>query len=376
MKVQILNQNLQGANNALMPLRIRNYYHHHRSQLDVLCFQEHKLRGDKLRDFGNKVWRDATYLGCEASPGYNHLDGQEGVGKGGICMFISPKLAPYIHSHGNIGGNLVQWVHFKNLPGGDVAIANIYAPHSSPIVRAQLWQDLVRALHPDFRWILCGDWNMVESHKDKSSSCGHILSGMEKFEFDRLKAHCQVEDYFNYSSPLNFSWDNKRKDGPRVLARLDRFYSFTNLDPNQSTHITSYDILGDCGLSDHLPIRLVIQLQVPNVKGSNYKMNGAYLKDPLVIDQLKNIWISAPPSLEFFGKIRRVVKFYKFLCKQKASSNREGKQFEGSASSSSDSSTEPAKPSHSGDCSAERQSRGPRLAGRPHPRDQQQSIRD
>lgn len=138
------------------------------------------------------------YFGCETSLGYNHQDGQEGAGKGGVCMLISPKLTPFIHSKGTIGVNLDQWVRFHNIPDGDIAIANIYAPHASSLARIQLWQEMMR-VNLDCRWILCGDWNMVENYKDKSSTRGRILSGIEKFEFDRLKAHCQVEDFFNYT---------------------------------------------------------------------------------------------------------------------------------------------------------------------------------
>lgn len=99
-------------------------------------------------------------------------------------MFISPKLATFILSHGVVGVNLGQWVRFKNIPGGDVAIANIYEPHSNSQIRIQLWQEIIRSLNPDCRWIICGDWNMVEKHKDKFSTCSRILTGLEKFEFD------------------------------------------------------------------------------------------------------------------------------------------------------------------------------------------------
>lgn len=317
MKVQIYSQNIQGAYNSLAPLRVRNYYKAHFKNIDVLCFQEHKLRGTKLLDFGNKVWRRATYLGCDASLGYNDQDGQEGAGKGGICMFISSKLAPFIHSHGNIGLNLGQWVRFKNLPGGDLAIANIYAPHSNSNARVHLWQDLVRLLDPDCRWILCGDWNMVESYLDKSSTCGRVLSRVEKFEFDCLKAHCQVEYFFSYEGPINLSWHSKRKDGPRVLARLDRFYSFASSDSNPSSHISKNIILGDCGLLHHLPICLEIQVAKSKPTSSHYKMNGSYLHNPEVVAKLISTWKGAP-NLEIFGKLRRVIKVYKAYCKQRA----------------------------------------------------------
>lgn len=75
MKLQIYSQNLQGVNSVDASLKVRNYYFNHIRQADVICFQEHKLRGNKLQDFGSKVWRNAKYYGCEASVGYNHMDG-------------------------------------------------------------------------------------------------------------------------------------------------------------------------------------------------------------------------------------------------------------------------------------------------------------
>lgn len=66
-------------------------------------------------------------------------------------MFISRNLAPYIHSKGIIGINPGQWIRFHNLPGRDLAIADIYAPHSSTQNRIHLWQELVRTLDPSAR---------------------------------------------------------------------------------------------------------------------------------------------------------------------------------------------------------------------------------
>lgn len=121
------------------------------------AFKNTKLGGTKLNEFGDRIWRGATYFRCEASQGYNHQDGQEGAGKSRICMFISSRLAPFIHSQRTLGVNLGQWVRFNNFPGVDIAIANIYASHSCSQTRVQLWQELVRVLDPNCRWILCGD---------------------------------------------------------------------------------------------------------------------------------------------------------------------------------------------------------------------------
>jgi hypothetical protein len=46
---------------------------------------------DKLRDL-DIVWKDATYLGRDAFPAYNHIVDDLGAGSGGVSMFVAPKL--------------------------------------------------------------------------------------------------------------------------------------------------------------------------------------------------------------------------------------------------------------------------------------------
>lgn len=156
---------------------------------------------------------------------------------------------------------------------------------------------------------------MVEDSRDKSSTNGRILSGFEKLEFELLKTHLHVDDYFDRSNPIKFSWDSRRHDGHRVLVRLDRCYTFANFNNRRDSHILEYEILGDCTLSDHLPIFLSLQILVDNNrKGSHYKTNKAYLQDPKVVELLRKEWESAPTHMGFFGKLRRVIRWYKVYC--------------------------------------------------------------
>lgn len=127
---------------------------HRLRHIDMLCLQEHKLRGSRYHDLGRQIWRQAKFLGCEAAPGHNHTDGQEGAGKGGICMFLSPRIQHMIHSHGLVGVNLAQWV-LRGYDGGDVAVLNTYAPHTAQ-ERSQPWHKMLR-LPQGCRWVPCGD---------------------------------------------------------------------------------------------------------------------------------------------------------------------------------------------------------------------------
>jgi hypothetical protein len=46
-------------------------------------------------------------------------------------------------------------------------------------------------------------------------------------------------------------------------------------------------------------------------------VNSGYLEDQLVVDQLRDIWTHLPTTLEFFGKMHRLTKWYKvFSCKK------------------------------------------------------------
>nr|PNR32293.1 hypothetical protein PHYPA_026419 [Physcomitrium patens] len=154
--------------------------------MEVLCLQEHKLRGRKLSELGPKIWRHTTFFSCEASPGYNQVDGQDGTGGGRICMFISPRIHHLIVSHRIVGANMAQWVIFRGYQGGDVAVLNVYTPHTS---QEQIlpWQELLRL--QGCYWVVCSDRIMVEAARIKSSTCDKLLSGREKEEFHLLKSH-------------------------------------------------------------------------------------------------------------------------------------------------------------------------------------------
>jgi hypothetical protein len=50
------------------PHLLRNCLQDKLGDLDILCIQEHKLRGTKLSAFGSQIWKNAMYLAQEASP--------------------------------------------------------------------------------------------------------------------------------------------------------------------------------------------------------------------------------------------------------------------------------------------------------------------
>jgi hypothetical protein len=113
---------------------------------------------------------------------------------------------------------------------------------------------------------------------------------------------------------LHFSWDNRRQVGIRKLKRLDRFYCFSSSSSNPASHVIRYDIIGDCTISDHLLVRLSLELQAEIPQGARYKVNNYFLEDASIVSQLYEVWGRLPSSLAFFGKFRRLIKWYKVFC--------------------------------------------------------------
>lgn len=319
MKLSVLSQNVQGLNNPDTMNRVCGYFLPLLPQVDVLMLQEHKLRGNKVSDLGKAVWPLASFFSIDALPAYGHDVDEPGAGSGGICIWISPSIKHMVVSNGQDRSGRALWVRLSGLPGGDIAILNIYAPNS-PSERRVLWDELAATLPHDCRWVLGGDWNVVESREDKSSVDGNVLAGTEWVSFQQLIGGLEVTDPFDRTSAIKYTWDNRRKDSKRVLARLDRIYAFVNPsgDPSQA----EYHIRSDCGHSDHLPVWRSLELKKPVERPSMWKMNCRYLDDEKVKATFATIW-SSHPTLGFFGKTRRCVRFFKGYCKQQAKANRE-----------------------------------------------------
>jgi hypothetical protein len=53
-----------------------------------------------------------------------------------------------------------------------------------------------------------------------------------------------------------------------------------------------------------------------------YKVNCRYLQDKHVVDELGRIWCFQPPTFGFFGKLRHIIWWYKFYCKERVKEQR------------------------------------------------------
>ena len=155
----------------------------------------------------------------------------------------------------------------------------------------------------------------MERAIDKSNLKESIITEVEKRIFEELKDAFQLEDPFPASNRIRFSWDSKRQDGSRVMARLDRSYTF--IIPGAITTGANYRILGDCVHSDHLPVWRRLWLVPETKRKSSYVINASYLSEEKVQVNIRRIW-EANSNLAFYGKIRRCVKYYKSFCIKRA----------------------------------------------------------
>jgi exonuclease III len=318
MKLTIITQNSQGLNGDLAIDLLKNYYKNHLKDLEVLCIQEHKLRGRKLETLKGKFWPGAKCLAVEADVAYNNAANESGAGSGGVCMWIAPKLQHMISEVGQSRSGRAQWTRLSGVPGGDIAILNVYAPNQAQ-ARCELWAELIDTLPKDCRWVFIGDWNFVEKSRDKSRNNNQTMSHEEKRLFEVLTRTCDVHDPFPQSNRIKYSWDNRRVGSSRTMARLDRIYSPKDLA--QSVAVDEYSILGDCTLLDHLLVRRNLELTAAAKRQSPYVMNTSFLKEQEVKDGVRREW-TTHSNLSFFGKLRRCVKFYKQYCIRRATEAR------------------------------------------------------
>lgn len=258
MMIKIVTFNVRGLNEPRKIDRLRQYFQNIQGGIDVILLQEHKLRGEKAANLGKHIFPNGKCWTQEADIGYN-VNGLEGAGKGGISTILKGNLALRVSSQGTILRNRAFWIRLSGLPGGDLGILNIYAPND-PRERTTLWQELTTSLPTDCRWLASGDFNMVENIQDKSSLCSKVMPMNERIVWEAFKASIHLKDTFNRNGRLNFSWDNRRRDGCRILGRLDRHYISSPAGHIPHLQVRNYLIRGDCPASDHLPVSIEVTL--------------------------------------------------------------------------------------------------------------------
>lgn len=145
---------------------------------DVVLIQEHKLRGRILENLGNRLMAGCASWIQETTPGERSWLNPNVAGKGGVGILVANKYARLVTSHGTLYDNRVVWIKLEGVEGGNVGIACVYAPNI-PTERRHLWHLMTHNLPRDCKWIIGGDFNMIERLGDKSNDCGRAISDLE-----------------------------------------------------------------------------------------------------------------------------------------------------------------------------------------------------
>lgn len=139
-----------------------------------------------------------------------------------------------------------------------------------------------------------------------TSSCSRFMGLREELAWANTKNKYNIDNYSSRDDGPLYSWDNLRHDGIKVLARRDRFYSVSSSIQMPSSHIMHYRILGDSTFSDHHLVSFRINLSNNVLGGSSWKTNARFLQEAK--DPIKALWESSPPQMQFFTKLRKIIK--------------------------------------------------------------------
>lgn len=107
------------------------------------------------------------------------------------------------------------------IPGGDIGLANIYAP-TEKADWCLMWESLANNLPQSCRWMLLGEFNVVEGWTDKLRQGATMIPHRERALFDAMKSALNIDDNFCSAGRLKYSWDYNRLKRERALAHLYR----------------------------------------------------------------------------------------------------------------------------------------------------------
>lgn len=315
MKLHILMHNLRGLNEPSSGIKHNLFLRSVTPRVDVLLFQEHKLRGAKLEHIGQRLMSWCNGWVLEAEPGYRNWLNPSGVGKGGVGILLVSKYVRLVKASGSLMNNRVIWIKLEGVEGGNLGIACVYAPNIAS-QRNALWLEMATSLPKDCSWVIGGDFNMTERPEDKSHDCGRNISDAERISWSSFLEALQIHDSFQNQGGIRFSWDNQQEGQERRVARLDRIYTPKNRGDDFKP--LSYSISGNSLGSDHALVKVELCIGIEEKRPTVFKWNASYLKDSSLLGRMKEKWLSLPHNMSFFGKLRHIARVYRWFSKEKA----------------------------------------------------------
>ena len=86
MKIALISQNIEKLNESAKVEVVKNYYRCHLQEVNVIWFQEHKLRDLRLKALETIICKETSYFSQKVKVAYNNKTNGDGAGSGGyIC---------------------------------------------------------------------------------------------------------------------------------------------------------------------------------------------------------------------------------------------------------------------------------------------------
>ncbi|KAL3684504.1 hypothetical protein R1sor_002526 [Riccia sorocarpa] len=199
-----------------------------------------------------------------------------------------------IVERGVSGKGFAAWARIQTSVGV-VGVISLHAPNDSR-KRKEVWT-WMRDLVAYERWIVLGDFNMVESQED-SIGPSPVLKQDEKRSWDLCAGRTDMVDARLCATRClgphftRQAWHGDRFD----QSRLDRFY--LSKRGEWVYHIRSVEHQGARALSDHVPIKMEVILKEAEAstrpRRSYFKMEYKMLMKPDVLPRAKGVWIDHP----------------------------------------------------------------------------------
>ena len=176
---------------------------------------------------------------------------------------------------------LVSYGHLK------INLVSIYAPNTSH-ERKPFFQNLHEFFFTGFELINGGDFNCIDSQKDKYS--GNFDTGfVVKQKLSKLKSDFYLTDIWRKKNPriIQFTWMNANAT---IACRLDKFLISKNL--MQSTRSCE---IKPCHYSDHDFVHLSIDTHsFCNRRPGVWRLNTSVLSDPEYVNLIETLFDSYP----------------------------------------------------------------------------------
>lgn len=221
------------------------------------------------------------------------------AGRGGVALGISMDLAPFINQEGITRCGRAVWICLDHPDWGRLGLLGVYGPNTSE-ERTALWGALVHILDDSYRWIMQGDFNMIDHPTAQWGGTGGVASGREGRAWAQLLRKFSLLDSFSpRRGHLQFSWDSMqhhrhnpanstRPPGDRILRRIDRTY-FAQGGPGTPWEFTS-TILPGFAFSDHAHVWADLSMGPLIRRPSCHKMNPTHFSNPVFKERIVNMW--------------------------------------------------------------------------------------